>query len=113
MRMTREKIMEIVRIYAEEAYKIYGKALKSVILFGSCARGDFDEESDIDLMVLLDVPTQQIPAERRKMRKTADRLDLEYDCVISAAFQNYHTFEKDLEASAFYANIAKEGLKVG
>ncbi|MBQ2879508.1 MAG: nucleotidyltransferase domain-containing protein [Anaerotignum sp.] len=111
--MTKEKIIEIVNAYVSDAYKIYGSKLKSVILFGSCARGDFDDESDIDLMVLLDVPPQQIPSERRKMRKTADRLDLEYDCVISAAFQSYDEFETYREASMFYTNVMKEGLKVG
>ena len=47
------------------------------------------------------------------MRKTADRLDLEYDCVISAAFQSYDAFEAYRGASVFYANVEKEGLKVG
>lgn len=111
--MTKEKIMEIVRAYVDDAYQIYGDLLKSVILFGSCARGDFDDESDIDLMVLLDVPPRQIPVERRKMRRTADRLDLKYDCVISATFQSYVEFDYYREASAFYANVVKEGLKVG
>ena len=47
------------------------------------------------------------------MRKTADRLDLEYDCVISAAFQSYDEFETYRDASMFYTNVVKEGLKVG
>lgn len=111
--MTRDKIMEIVTAYVNDAHMIYGSKLKSVILFGSCARGDFDDESDIDLMVLLDVPPLQIPSERRKMRKTADRLDLEYDCVISATFQSYDEFEIHRDASVFYANVTKEGLKIG
>ncbi|MDO4756935.1 MAG: nucleotidyltransferase domain-containing protein [Parabacteroides sp.] len=105
--------MEIVNAYVNDAYNIFGSQLKSVILFGSCARGDFDDDSDIDLMVLLDVPPRQIPFERRKMRKTADRLDLEYDCVISATFQSYDEFETYRDASMFYTNVVKEGLKVG
>lgn len=111
--MMQEQIMGIVSLYAEEARKIYGNTLKSIILFGSCARGDFDDESDIDLMVLLDVLPERIPYERKKMRKTASSLDLEYDCVISAAFQSYQLFEEYKSASMFYANIEKEGLKVG
>ena len=111
--MTKERIMEIVNAYVNDARIIFGAKLKSVILFGSCARGDYDDESDIDLMILLDVPPQQIPSERRKMRRTANRLDLEYDCVISAAFQSYDSFEAYREASVFYSNISKEGLKVG
>lgn len=33
---------------------IFGSKLKRVILFGSYARGDYDEESDIDVMFLID-----------------------------------------------------------
>lgn len=111
--MTKERIMEIVNAYVNDARIIFGAKLKSVILFGSCARGDYDDESDIDLMILLDVPPQQIPSERKKLRRTADRLDLEYDCVISAAFQSYDVFKTYQEVSVFYSNISKEGLKVG
>jgi len=64
--MTKEKITEIVNNYVIDANQILGSKLKSVILFGSCARGDFNNESDIDLMILLDVPPQQIPSERKK-----------------------------------------------
>lgn len=111
--MTKERIMEIVNAYVNDAHAVFESKLKSVILFGSCARGDYDDESDIDLLVLLDVPSEQIPYERRKMRKTANRLDLEYDCVISATFQSYDAFETYREASMFYSNVSKEGLKVG
>lgn len=111
--MTDDRIMEIVALYVDAAKKIYGSALKSIILFGSCARGDYDPESDIDLMILLDVPQENIPFERSKMRKVADSLDLEYDCVISGVFQSYKIFEKYKYASMFYANVEKEGLKVG
>jgi predicted nucleotidyltransferase len=34
----------------------YGKRLKGVVLYGSEARGEADDHSDVDLMVLLDGP---------------------------------------------------------
>lgn len=37
-----------------ELRSIYGSRLKNVILYGSEARGDAEEDSDIDLMILLD-----------------------------------------------------------
>ena len=41
--------------YTKILQKIYGKHLKSVILYGSYARGDYREDSDIDIMILLDL----------------------------------------------------------
>lgn len=35
---------------------LYGPRLRGVVLYGSCARGTEDADSDIDLMVLLDGP---------------------------------------------------------
>ena len=36
--------------YLSEIQKIYGAHLKSVILYGSYARGDYTPDSDIDIM---------------------------------------------------------------
>ena len=52
--MCEEKIKAVVAQFAKEAEKIYGTVLRAVILYGSCARGDFADDSDIDVMVLLD-----------------------------------------------------------
>ena len=50
-----ETIQMILKKYVDELKKIYGTYLKSVVLYGSYARGDFSEESDIDIMILLDL----------------------------------------------------------
>lgn len=39
-----------------------GTALDAVILYGSYARGDYDEESDIDVMIIADIPNEEIKA---------------------------------------------------
>ena len=106
-------IQQVVKLYTEAARQIYGSILHEVILFGSCARGDYDSESDIDLMVLLNATPEEIPALRQKMRTTANALDLEYDCVISATFQSRQVFEQYKPASMFYQNIEREGQLVG
>ena len=42
--------------YIEELRRIYGIHLKQIILYGSYARGDYRDDSDIDRMVLVDLP---------------------------------------------------------
>lgn len=110
--MTEEKIKEVVDKFAEEAKKIYGTKLKEIILYGSCARGDFCQDSDIDLLVLLNVPKENINAERNRILDTADKLDLDYDVVLAPVFQNYTLYQKHIPVSVFYQNVQKEGVKI-
>ena len=42
---------ELLQRYVKDILRIYGKALHSVILYGSYARGDFRADSDIDILM--------------------------------------------------------------
>lgn len=42
---------EYVEKYIDALKKIYGKAMKVVLLYGSYARGDYNEKSDVDIMI--------------------------------------------------------------
>lgn len=108
--MTEEKIREVVQLFASEAKRIYGPALRRVILYGSCARGDFGQDSDIDIMVLLDSPAEKMNEERKKILDASDHLDLVYDVVLTPVFQNYQQFEHYMPVSGFYQNVKKEGI---
>ena len=44
---------------------LYGKRLQGVVLYGSCARGTEEPESDIDLLVLLEGPVDGAKEMRR------------------------------------------------
>ena len=50
--LTDTVIKESCHIAAEKVYDLLGNDLVSIILFGSCARGDFHGDSDIDIAVL-------------------------------------------------------------
>ena len=56
--MYEEKIKSVVAQFAEEIKGMFGNSLHNIILYGSCARGDFTKDSDIDLMILLDIPRE-------------------------------------------------------
>ena len=58
--MTEEKIKKVTALFAEEAKKIFGEKLKQVILYGSYARGDYTKDSDVDLMLLVDLDEMEL-----------------------------------------------------
>jgi len=55
--------------------------VKEVVLFGSKARGDDDEESDIDLLVLTSQPVSW--DERKAINNALYEIQLRHDVVIS------------------------------
>ena len=55
----------LLRDFARRLRAHYGETLERVVIFGSRARGDVTDESDIDLLVVLRVPISQETAEDR------------------------------------------------
>ncbi|MBQ9504738.1 MAG: nucleotidyltransferase domain-containing protein [Lachnospiraceae bacterium] len=107
---TIDKAMKDLSMGAKE---VYGNKLREVILFGSCARDDFDDESDIDVMILLNVDKFEVANEREKIRAVIHRLDrqYEYELLFSTIVQSGPEFDYWLETLPFYKNIKKEGIR--
>ena len=93
--------------------KIYGDKLEAVILFGSYARGDFSQFSDIDIALLLDVKRGEEKAYRHELVSFSTELDLEYDVLTSFRSIPISEFEEWKDTLPFYANIEREGVRIG
>ena len=107
---TRIILNEITDKVVETVRHSLGDKLDRVILYGSYARGDFDGESDIDIMVLADIPA--VDADKLDMHLTrfTNRLGLEYDIVVSLFVKDSETFNKFLPADPFYQNVLRDGV---
>jgi predicted nucleotidyltransferase len=81
-------------------------AVKSIILYGSKARGDFLEESDIDLLVISD---NNIPwSIKSEMSDIIYNHELANDIVVSAIFVSELEFKT--RVSLFLMKVKKEGI---
>ena len=80
-----------------------------IILFGSKARGDFDEESDIDLLILLDCPVTSKKEE--DISHITYEIELKYGVVIGKIIEDKNTWN-NLQEMPLYKNIRKEGLRI-
>ena len=88
----------------------FGDKLYSVILYGSYARGDYDEESDIDVMALVNMNKEELAAYRRKVCDFSSDLDLKYDVLLSIKLQDKETYEQWVTVLPFFRNIKKDGV---
>lgn len=105
-------IKQLLQQYSEELYKIYGNHLKSVILYGSYARGDFNEDSDIDIMILLDITDTEIKKYRHLLSEVTYDFNMDHDIDIKPIAKAEEHFKKWVAAYPFYANIISEGVNL-
>lgn len=107
-----QSIHDILKKYVEDVKKLYGNQLKTVILYGSYARGDFRADSDIDIMILVGMNEQEIKKEERRLSKVTFEYDFDYDLNIMPIVKNIDHFNKWLRAYPFYYNVKKEGVEL-
>lgn len=107
---------ENLNIILKETYcgleKIFEGKLEGVILYGSYARGDYNNESDIDIMALVDLEKNELAKYRRITSEFANDIDLKYDVLLSIKLQDKFTFEKYRDALPYYMNVIKEGVEI-
>lgn len=87
---------------------IYGDLLVRILLYGSVARGTDDEESDIDIAVLLKPGETEEMGE--KMLDLVVDLELEYNKVLSVLRIDYDKFKEWEDIMPFYKNVKKDGI---
>lgn len=107
MSQTLQKLMEE---YIYEIKKIYSSHLRKVILYGSYARGDFRADSDVDIMILLDLSDLDLKAYSQKLSYMTYDFNLDNDLDIKPIAKSEAHFNKWVINYPFYSNIAKEGV---
>jgi predicted nucleotidyltransferase len=77
-----KKLEKIITEFRQALEKIYGDKLINLVLYGSQARGDATEDSDIDMMVILKSPVSP-GDEIFRMGEVKNQINLKYDQLIS------------------------------
>lgn len=88
-------------------FKIFGRSIEKIILYGSVARGEDTPESDIDIAVILHEYTQEMYDE---MMDCLVDMDTQYNKVFSVLLIDYDKFVYWEDVIPFYKNINKEGV---
>lgn len=106
------ELNRILQKMAETYQNVYGEALIKVLMYGSYARGDFDQDSDIDLVAIVRGERQQLQNKLKSVWDVSSELELEYETIVSPTVIPYDEYEQYREDVPYYRNIAREGVMI-
>ena len=105
-------ILDIMEDFAKNARKILGNSLDSVIVYGSYARGDYSELSDIDVMLLVSLGDEDIKKISDRISDLAFDFMMKYGVDISPVITNTDHFNYWVDNLPYYRNVRDEGVKL-
>lgn len=98
---------ELVRLLKDVIKKVSPKA--QPILYGSEARGEAEEDSDIDILILLDKECVS-PQEEDAITAPLYDLEVQTGIIISPVVMTRKAWEAAKRQTAFYYNVMKDGI---
>ncbi len=105
-------ILDIMEDFAKNARKILGNSLDSVIVYGSYARGDYSEFSDIDVMLLVSLGDEDIKKISDQISDLAFDFMMKYGVDISPVITNTDHFNYWVDNLPYYRNVRDEGVEL-
>jgi len=106
------RITAVTQKVLSAAKDTLGDRLDKVILFGSYARGDFDNESDVDIFVLADIPHEEANRWSDSIDNRLSDLWLEYDLLVCIHLTSKVMFDRYYQVMPYYQNVIKEGVEL-
>jgi predicted nucleotidyltransferase len=105
-------VKNLVYEFAKDMQQIFGDNLCSVVVYGSYARGDYTNDSDVDIMILVKIPEDKIHNYTDQVADCAFDYFMKYGIDISPVVKNEEHFNYWAENLPYYRNVRDEGVAV-
>lgn len=105
-------IRDLVYEFAKDMRRLFGEDLSSVVVYGSYARGDYKENSDVDVMILVRIPEMQIREYADEVADQAFEYLMRYGIEISPVIKNEEHFNYWVDNLPYYRNVRDEGVVI-
>ena len=106
------EVSEIICHYAEGLHRIYGTKLVRVVLFGSYARGDYTDSSDIDVLVVADAEGLELARLRKEMVHLTFETNLTNDVEIEPVLMKYADYRRWEMVHPLLEAVRRDGVKL-
>ena len=109
---TQNDLKTILKKISEIYYAVYGEDIVKIVLYGSYARGDYQNNSDIDIVAIVRGERGDLQERLKKVWDISSELEIEYETIVSPTVIPFEEYEKYKEDMPYYRNIQKEGVEV-
>lgn len=107
----KSEAMTILSEVYERSKELFGSKLADCYLYGSYARGDYDEESDVDILLTIDCGSyDDIREYRKSMAKINSDISLDHNVTVCAIAEPLEQFNRYANISPYYRNVIEEGI---
>lgn len=107
--LTNEIISKIKKEAVYSAHRLMGADLAEMILYGSCARGDYGKDSDIDIALLTKCGRMEAKKYDDGLDTIATQLAMKYFAIVNFVCLPQDEFLEKKAWYGYFQNIEREG----
>ncbi len=107
-----DTVRDTIDQFSQQMKSVFGSHLSKVIVYGSYARGDYEEHSDVDVMILVDLPEREIKKLENDVYDIAFEIEMNTGIDISPIIKSEAQYEHWVNVVPFYRNVREEGVVV-
>ena len=106
---THSQALTILEEVYQQCSRRFPCRIEDAYLYGSYARGDYHAESDVDILLTVDV--EDIAPLRKVAAGVSSSLSLEHDVTVSVSLKQAAQFRRYSDSMPFYQNVLREGIR--
>ena len=110
---TKNQLDNISKRISQTYRSVYGDNIVAIYLYGSYARGNYSDESDIDITAIVKGDRLELQNKLKKIWDISADIGLENDVIVSPTVIPFDEYEEYKRTLPYYINIWKEGKRIG
>lgn len=107
--LTSEIIAKVKKEAFDSLHELMGTDLVEMILYGSCARGDFTKDSDVDIVLLTKCDRVEVKKYDDGLDAIATQLAMKYFAIVNFVSVPHDEFLEKKTWYGYFRNIEREG----
>lgn len=109
--MRQADAIEILNETYHLCQNVFPEGIQDAYLYGSYARGDFDNESDVDILLTVNLEPTELSVYRSRIAAISSDLSLTHDVTVSITAKPLEQFRRYSDVLPYYKNVLREGIR--